>query len=336
MSDQENNLQKLIELMDSPALKMAREYQKKMGTFQTPAIMGMLETNRKTLDLVSPLVKSILSGQEHLRLSINPQMSHFLALQEQATMKFKSNFTGIEKFTDTIYKLSKWMPNTDTPAAVFTQISSFQKNIHTAGLHLQQFNSYLGHFNRLEHLSSVTGAIPVAPSLLNLELFKQFDYTLISEENNEPESQIILLDEGSRIKRIITDIYQDNKKIYTIQPNDFEDMIAELLRSQQFEVELTKRTRDGGYDLIAVKSLGDFAIRFLVECKRHAADRKIGVGIVRSFRDVINTQGANKGIIVTSSYFSPDAKKERLKGKPYMLDFRDHDDVINWVNRYIN
>lgn len=171
---------------------------------------------------------------------------------------------------------------------------------------------------------------------LDLNIFQRFKYTLIGNEDDEPESQIILLDEGSRVKRIIRDIYHNHQSIFTMQPNDFEDMIAELLRFQQFEVEMTKRTRDGGYDLIAVKNVGDFPVRFLVECKRHARSRKIGVGIVRSFRDVINTQGANKGIIVTSSYFSPDAEKERLKNKPYMLDFKDHDDVIEWVNKYIH
>ncbi|MDB5013687.1 MAG: hypothetical protein JWQ25_1889 [Daejeonella sp.] len=121
-----------------------------------------------------------------------------------------------------------------------------------------------------------------------------------------------------------------------MQPHDFEQMIEELLRFQQFDVEMTKRTRDGGYDLIAVKNIGDFPVRFLVECKRHAKLLKIGVGIVRGFRDVINTLGANKGIIVTSSYFSPDAEKEKLQNKPYMLDFKDHDDVIGWVNKYIS
>ncbi|WP_343570952.1 restriction endonuclease [Sphingobacterium sp.] len=160
-------------------------------------------------------------------------------------------------------------------------------------------------------------------------------YDILPFESLPPENQIILLDESSRVKRIITDIYNDNDQIFTIHPHEFEDMVAELLRAQNFETEITKRTRDGGYDIIAVQSIGDFPIRFLIECKRYAKKRKVSVDIVRSFRDVVNTENANKGIIITSSYFSPDAEDYRARHSPYSLDFKDHDDVIKWVNKYV-
>lgn len=35
-----------------------------------------------------------------------------------------------------------------------------------------------------------------------------------------------------------------------------------------FEVMLTKQTRDGGYDILALKLNRDFHLKFLVECKR--------------------------------------------------------------------
>jgi HJR/Mrr/RecB family endonuclease len=160
-------------------------------------------------------------------------------------------------------------------------------------------------------------------------------YDILPYESLPAENQIILFDESSRVKRIITDIYNDNDQIFTIQPHEFEDMVAELLRAQNFETEITKRTRDGGYDIIAVQSIGDFPIRFLIECKRYAKKRKVSVDIVRSFRDVVNTENANKGIIITSSYFSPDAEDYRARHSPYSLDFKDHDDVIKWVNKYV-
>ncbi len=334
MSDLQSAVQRMLDQLDSPMLKMAREVQQKIDAYQSPQITAFMEVNRKMQDLVSPAVRSILKSQEHLKLNINPRMQEFLAQREQIKTAINPHYSEIAKLSDNMAKLSKWVSSQDTPISVYSQVASFSKEFYTATLPFQQIKSYNNYFDRLNRFSSI--ASPTAAVFTDLNIFQRFDYTLIEEGDGEPESQIILLDEGSRIKRIITDIYNNNQSIYTMQPSDFEDMIAELLRFQQFEVEMTKRTRDGGYDLIAVKNIGEFPVRFLVECKRHARARKIGVGIVRSFRDVINTYGANKGIIVTSSYFSPDAERERLQGKPYMLDFKDHDDVIGWVNRYIN
>ncbi len=331
MSDLQSSIQRMLNQMDSPLLKFSREFHQKMKAYQTPQIQSFLEENRKMQDLLSPFAKSILSSQDHLRLALNPNIKAFFEQQE----KFDAILKPYQpELSGNIANLSKWIATTETPAAVYTEVASFKKELYSSALLFQQASAYQDYFDRLGHLGSMSGDISI--SSFNPNIFQRFDYTLIEDEDSEPESQIILLDEGSRIKRIIKDIYHNNHQLYTMQPNDFEDMIAELLRFQQFEVEMTKRTRDGGYDLIAVKNIGDFAVRFLVECKRNAKSRKIGVGIVRGFRDVINTQGANKGIIVTSSYFSPDAEKERMRNKPYMLDFKDHDDVIDWVNKYIN
>ena len=280
-------------------------------------------------DLVSPSIKSILAMQQQVRLNISPKFQTFLTQRELVLATLSAHQGEIEKMSGYLATLSKWIPSPDTPLSVFSQVASFSKTLHTPSLAMQQLNTYQSYFHQLDGLRDY---IPMESP--NLEIFQQYDYTLIEEEDSEPESRIVLLDEGERIKRIISTIYQNNQAIYSMKPIDFEYMVAELLRAQQFEVEMTKQTRDGGYDLIAVKNVGNFPVRFLVECKRNAKSRKVGVDIIRGFRDVIKTQGANKGIIVTSSYFSADANKERQQ-TPYLLEFKDHDHVIEWVNRYI-
>jgi HJR/Mrr/RecB family endonuclease len=334
MNNLQSSVQRMLDQLDSPILKVSREFQKTMSALQSPQMTAFLESNRKMQNLVSPAMTAILESNKRLRLGINPNMQAFLDQQAEIRNKLKPYHYEIAKFSDSTNMLSKWAASIETPASVFTQLSTFKKTIYTASIPFQQVQQYYQYFDRLSRQTSATDSL--STGLLDLDIFQRFDYTLIEEEEAEPETQLILLDEGSRVKRIIKEIYQYNERLFTMQPHDFEQMIAELLRYQQFEVEMTKRTRDGGYDLLAIKNIGDFPVRFLVECKRHAKSRKIGVGIVRSFRDVINTYGANKGIIVTSSYFSPDAERERSQGKPYLLDFRDHDDVINWVNTYVN
>lgn len=162
-----------------------------------------------------------------------------------------------------------------------------------------------------------------------------FEYDLITEPKLElPETKIILLDEVSRIKGAIREIYRNNDAIYRLEPYEFEQLVAELMRNKHFHVELTKRTRDGGYDLIALQDVGGFPYRFLVECKRFAKTRRVDVNIVRSFCQVMNEE-KNNGIIVTSAYFSADAKKYRQKFAPYHLHFKDRDDVLEWVDQYV-
>jgi HJR/Mrr/RecB family endonuclease len=169
----------------------------------------------------------------------------------------------------------------------------------------------------------------------SLEDLFTLSYELFAEPVLEtPETKIILLDEVARIKSAIKEIYRDNQIIYRLEPRDFEEMVAELLRKQDFKVELTKQTRDGGYDLIALQNISGFPNRFLVECKRHASHRPVGVNIIRSFCQVMSEE-KNNGIIVTSSYFSAEAMKYREKFQPYNLHFRDRDDILEWVNKYV-
>jgi len=161
-----------------------------------------------------------------------------------------------------------------------------------------------------------------------------YDFSEIGNSNNDTAQAKIILDDTCRLKRIIADIYKDNRMLLAIGHREFEEVIGELLRFQGFEVELTKQTRDNGYDIIALKKLDGFApLKFLVECKKYTTD-KIGVEIIRSFRDVIRTENANRGILVTTSYFSLDAEKKKID-MPYQLEFKDRDNVLEWVQDYM-
>ncbi len=149
------------------------------------------------------------------------------------------------------------------------------------------------------------------------------------------EENVLVIDENrKRIQKIVRDVYQDNTRIFTLDPRFFEELIAELLRHQGFEVELTRQTRDNGFDILALHSIDKHTpLKFLVECKRYAPTRSVGVEIIRSFKEVIETEGANRGMIVTTSYFSEPAKKKQ-KEIPYKLDLKEKDDVMDWVCNY--
>lgn len=162
------------------------------------------------------------------------------------------------------------------------------------------------------------------------------EYQILTElEEVSVADKKIYLKQFKSIKRIIKDIYKDNNQLYYIHHREFEEMITELLLHRNINAALTKQTRDGGKDIICIQNWEGFDFKLLVECKRYAPNRKIGVNFIREFSDVIRTSQANKGIIFTTSYFSPDAEKYRKNHVPYLLEFKDHDDIVGWVNSYV-
>jgi len=143
----------------------------------------------------------------------------------------------------------------------------------------------------------------------------------------------ILINESYKLKRIIYDVYKDNSKLLTLNGWEFEEMIAELMNKQGYIVELTRRTKDDGYDIMALLNIKmQSPLKFLVECKRYTS-RKVGVEVIRSFKEVIDTEKANRGIIAATTYFTKGAL-DKQRETPYLLDYRDKDEVIKWVNDY--
>jgi restriction endonuclease Mrr len=163
-------------------------------------------------------------------------------------------------------------------------------------------------------------------------------YTIADLPKKEAKEavQSIIVTESSRIKSVIANLYNDNEKLYSLSGREFEVVIQELLNQQGFDFELTKQTRDGGFDLFALKYVSPnlSPIKYLVECKRNGPHRPVGVEVIRSFKEVIVTEGAHKGIIATTSYFTTGAiKKKNLT--PYLLDFVDKDELLRWINNYL-
>jgi len=81
--------------------------------------------------------------------------------------------------------------------------------------------------------------------------------------------------------RYMDEFHKDPARLFELTPRQFEEFVADIWRRQfGFEVELTAQTRDSGRDIIAVRRT-DMLLRFLIECKRYAPERKVDIGIVR-------------------------------------------------------
>jgi len=88
----------------------------------------------------------------------------------------------------------------------------------------------------------------------------------------------------------------------------FEELIATLYSKLGFQVFLTKRTWDGGRDIVAVGERASSLLKFLIECKRYRRDRKVGIAPVQRLCGVKTSEGATKAILATTSSFTRGAR----------------------------
>jgi HJR/Mrr/RecB family endonuclease len=118
-----------------------------------------------------------------------------------------------------------------------------------------------------------------------------------------------------------------------MNPRKFEELVAELFKDKGYEMELTPRSKDGGLDIRAYSksSLGSFLT--LVECKRYAEKQRVGVQIVRQLYGVVNMQNATSGLIVTTSFFTKNAKSEQQTIK-HRMDLHDFEELKDMLASY--
>jgi len=120
--------------------------------------------------------------------------------------------------------------------------------------------------------------------------------------------------------------------LYEMPPERFEDYMAELLLKMGLhDVEVTGRTRDKGRDIRAKLKVSIGELLVIVECKRWAAARKVGLGIVERFLWTIReTDRASCGLLATTSFFSADAKAKAREFK-YELHLADFEQLKKWT-----
>jgi hypothetical protein len=142
---------------------------------------------------------------------------------------------------------------------------------------------------------------------------------------------------------IITDIISTNEKLlrmvrddpatmYNLSPRQFEELVAELLDKQGYEIELTPPSKDGGFDMYAARKDGLGEFLYLVECKRYAPVYPVGVGVVRALYGVVQKMKATAGIVVTTAQFTRGAK-EFQQSVSYQIALRDYLHLQQWLKQ---
>ena len=110
-------------------------------------------------------------------------------------------------------------------------------------------------------------------------------------------------------------------KLKAMDPSAFERLAQRLLRESGFvKVEVTGKSGDGGIDGTGILQLSLMSFHVLFQCKRYQGS--VGSGAVRDFRGAMMGR-TDKGLIITTGTFSPDARREATRDGAPPIDLID-------------
>ena len=115
----------------------------------------------------------------------------------------------------------------------------------------------------------------------------------------------------------------------SMDPSAFERLCQRLLRESGFvKVEVTGRSGDGGIDGTGILQLSLMSFHVLFQCKRYQGS--VGSGAVRDFRGAMMGR-TDKGLIITTGTFSPDARREATRDGAPPIDLIDGDSLCEKI-----
>lgn len=101
-----------------------------------------------------------------------------------------------------------------------------------------------------------------------------------------------------------------------LNPFEFEALVANLFKQMGIESKLTRSSRDGGVDVVGFDKRPVLGGKVVIQAKRYR--NTVGVSAVRDLYGTMMNEGANKGILVATSGYGPDAF-DFSKDKPIEL-----------------
>ncbi len=128
--------------------------------------------------------------------------------------------------------------------------------------------------------------------------------------------------------------------ILSLSPREFEELVAKLFEEMGYEVEVTKASADGGYDVVAFyqpPALPGSKLKFIIECKRWK-DKKVGALELGRLVEAIVKEGADGGIFITTSGFTEQALEEAGKyiARGIRLELWDGEKLLSEITRVLD
>ena len=118
----------------------------------------------------------------------------------------------------------------------------------------------------------------------------------------------------------VTNQLNEDNNLAAMDWKDFENLIRDVFEEEFCanggEVRITQASHDGGVDAIAYDNDPIRGGKIVIQAKRYT--NVVNVSAVRDLYGTVMNEGANKGILVTTSYYGNDSY-DFAKGKPLLL-----------------
>lgn len=117
---------------------------------------------------------------------------------------------------------------------------------------------------------------------------------------------------------------RDIDDIWRLTPDQFEQLVGELLEKLNYSVRWVPGGKDGGIDIVATSAERDY----LIDVKRYKASQPVTVELVRRIYGVVESIAPSRpdrilhGGIITSSRFTKEVEvfKQTVRRRPLLLD----------------
>lgn len=133
-------------------------------------------------------------------------------------------------------------------------------------------------------------------------------------------------------RELLAYVKRHPEALYQVKWQVFEEIIAELLAGFGWEVDLTRLTRDGGYDIFAIRNDAGLRSTWIVECKLYQPKNKVGIDIARALYGVKADLRVGMALLATTSHFTKDV--HAFKSSRYDFELRDFEGILEWINEY--
>lgn len=297
-------------------------------------------------------LKQIQSAQKIASMVNTPAMQEALGVVNtpviqqayQSLGAVSSAWESIQPVADKISMLSEFANNNikgilSSSIEYYTSLARIESNA-VQSFQYERISAYIGalanyklaHYYPDNISDEDTNENIKADNKIITEIFKPDKET--DEEIDKKESAIIILSPVN--DRLLKYLSENPEALYHLTSREFEEVMAEIYNKLGYKVELTKETRDGGKDIIIRKPeiLGDFI--YYVECKKYAPNNPVGIGLVKNLVGTVDADRVNGGILATTSYFTPDARKFVTDNKyDYQIQMHDYNKIREMLNQVV-
>lgn len=132
-------------------------------------------------------------------------------------------------------------------------------------------------------------------------------------------------------QRFIDYLHAQPEDITDMHWRQFELLVGEFFHRAGYEVNVTPPSHDGGIDVRAVRMQGEMGPELiLVQAKRYASDRSVGIETVKALWSDVNEADATRGVIATTSTLAPGARAY-CQARRYRLTAAERPTVEQWL-----